>query len=143
MFPPPDGWTTADLVYIWKEVDPVQIVKDLNLPRFKLEQFQVSCDWPATSRPRLTSDWSRRPTATRSPTRGSTAASRWCWCSSGSSPTTSSPSTCPPACSSSCPGSASGWTTGQHCDWWRAGHVITILTSDWWPGRCRPAWRWG
>ena len=47
MFPPPDGWTTADLVYIWKEVDPVQIVKDLNLPRFKLEQFQVSCDWPA------------------------------------------------------------------------------------------------
>ena len=25
----------------------MQIVKDLNLPRFKLEQFQVSCDWPA------------------------------------------------------------------------------------------------
>ena len=37
-----DGWTTADLIYIWKEVDPVQIVKDLNLPRFKLEQFQTT-----------------------------------------------------------------------------------------------------
>ena len=37
-----DGWTTADLVYIWKEIDPVQIVKDLNLPRFKLEQFQTT-----------------------------------------------------------------------------------------------------
>ena len=37
-----DGWTTADLIYIWKEIDPVQIVKDLNLPRFKLEQFQTT-----------------------------------------------------------------------------------------------------
>ena len=56
MFPPPDGWTTADLVYIWKEVDPVQIVKDLNLPRFKLEQFQVSCDWPAGRSPLIGPD---------------------------------------------------------------------------------------
>ena len=37
-----DGWTTADLIYVWKEIDPVQIVKDLNLPRFKLEQFQTT-----------------------------------------------------------------------------------------------------
>ena len=29
-------------MYIWKELDPVQIVKDLNLPRFKLEQFQTT-----------------------------------------------------------------------------------------------------
>ena len=55
-----DGWTTDDLIYKWKDEDPVQvlecsemyfiilmgrlmqIVKDLNLPRFKLEQFQTT-----------------------------------------------------------------------------------------------------
>ena len=36
-----DGWTTADLIYKWKELDPVQIVNDLNLPRFKLERFST------------------------------------------------------------------------------------------------------
>lgn len=34
-----DGWTTADLVFIWKEGDPVQVVKNLHLPRFTLEKF--------------------------------------------------------------------------------------------------------
>ena len=34
-----DGWTTDDLVYKWKTDDPVQMVKDLNLPRFKLEKY--------------------------------------------------------------------------------------------------------
>ncbi|XP_066599786.1 glutamate-gated chloride channel [Prorops nasuta] len=33
------GWTTDDLVFIWKEGDPVQIVKNLHLPRFTLEKF--------------------------------------------------------------------------------------------------------
>ncbi|XP_031336503.1 glutamate-gated chloride channel isoform X1 [Photinus pyralis] len=33
------GWTTADLVFLWKEVDPVQVVKNLHLPRFTLEKF--------------------------------------------------------------------------------------------------------
>ena len=37
-----DGWTTADLIYKWKELDPVQIVNDLNLPRFKLERFSTN-----------------------------------------------------------------------------------------------------
>ena len=25
------------------------------------------------------------------------------------------------------------------CDWWRAGHVTTVLTSDWSPGELQPA----
>ncbi|XP_016840284.1 glutamate-gated chloride channel isoform X6 [Nasonia vitripennis] len=33
------GWTTADLVFLWKEGDPVQVVKNLHLPRFTLEKF--------------------------------------------------------------------------------------------------------
>ncbi|XP_029052725.1 glycine receptor alpha 1 isoform X5 [Osmia lignaria lignaria] len=33
------GWTTDDLVFIWKEGDPVQVVKNLHLPRFTLEKF--------------------------------------------------------------------------------------------------------
>ncbi|XP_043278652.1 glutamate-gated chloride channel isoform X2 [Venturia canescens] len=33
------GWTTDDLVFVWKEGDPVQIVKNLHLPRFTLEKF--------------------------------------------------------------------------------------------------------
>lgn len=34
-----DGWTTNDLVFLWKKDDPVQIVKNLHLPRFTLEKF--------------------------------------------------------------------------------------------------------
>ena len=34
-----DGWTTADLVFLWKDGDPVQVVKSLHLPRFTLEKF--------------------------------------------------------------------------------------------------------
>ncbi|KAK2576487.1 hypothetical protein KPH14_005815 [Odynerus spinipes] len=33
------GWTTSDLVFLWKEGDPVQVVKNLHLPRFTLEKF--------------------------------------------------------------------------------------------------------
>ncbi|XP_076293293.1 glycine receptor alpha 1 isoform X6 [Lasioglossum baleicum] len=33
------GWTTTDLVFLWKEGDPVQVVKNLHLPRFTLEKF--------------------------------------------------------------------------------------------------------
>ncbi|CAG0898491.1 unnamed protein product [Darwinula stevensoni] len=33
------GWTTEDLVFLWKDGDPVQIVKNLHLPRFTLEKF--------------------------------------------------------------------------------------------------------
>lgn len=36
---PIDGWTTNDLVFLWKEGDPVQVVKNLHLPRFTLEKF--------------------------------------------------------------------------------------------------------
>ena len=35
-----DGWATDDLVYKWKDVDPVQIVPGLHLPRFTLEQYK-------------------------------------------------------------------------------------------------------
>ncbi|XP_023319739.1 glutamate-gated chloride channel [Eurytemora carolleeae] len=34
------GWATDDLVYKWKDVDPVQIVPGLHLPRFTLEQYK-------------------------------------------------------------------------------------------------------
>ena len=34
-----DGWTTDDLQYMWKDQEPVQIVKDLHLPRFTLERY--------------------------------------------------------------------------------------------------------
>ena len=34
-----DGWTTDDLQYLWKDSEPVQIVKDLHLPRFTLERY--------------------------------------------------------------------------------------------------------
>nr|QVD39303.1 Glutamate-gated chloride channel [Schistocerca gregaria] len=33
------GWTTDDLVFMWKDGDPVQVVKNLRLPRFTLEKF--------------------------------------------------------------------------------------------------------
>jgi len=33
------GWTTDDLRYQWKTEGPVQIVKDLHLPRFTLEKY--------------------------------------------------------------------------------------------------------
>ena len=40
-----DGWAKDDLIYKWKEKDPVQIVKDLHLPRFTLEQYKSAyCD---------------------------------------------------------------------------------------------------
>ena len=40
MTPCLDGWATDDLVYKWKDVDPVQIVPGLHLPRFTLEQYK-------------------------------------------------------------------------------------------------------
>ncbi|XP_071044107.1 glutamate-gated chloride channel-like isoform X2 [Parasteatoda tepidariorum] len=33
------GYTTEDLVFLWKEGDPVQVTKNLHLPRFTLERF--------------------------------------------------------------------------------------------------------
>ncbi|XP_065582925.1 glutamate-gated chloride channel-like isoform X3 [Artemia franciscana] len=33
------GWTTDDLVFLWRDGDPVQIRKNLHLPRFTLEKF--------------------------------------------------------------------------------------------------------
>lgn len=34
-----DGYTTDDITYKWKEVDPVQIAQGLNLPRFSIEEY--------------------------------------------------------------------------------------------------------
>ena len=34
-----DGWTTDDLKYQWKSEEPVQITRDLHLPRFSLEKY--------------------------------------------------------------------------------------------------------
>ena len=40
-----DGWTIDDLIYEWKTEEPVQIVDNLNLPRFKLEHYDTdSCN---------------------------------------------------------------------------------------------------
>ncbi|XP_054153951.1 glutamate-gated chloride channel-like isoform X1 [Oppia nitens] len=36
------GYTTDDLVFLWKEGDPVQITKNLHLPRFTLEKYLTS-----------------------------------------------------------------------------------------------------
>lgn len=51
-----DGWTTNDLEFVWKDGDPVQVVKNLHLPRFTLEKFRTdscnsktntgTCKWP-------------------------------------------------------------------------------------------------
>lgn len=51
-----DGWTTNDLEFVWKDGDPVQVVKNLHLPRFTLEKFRTDscnsktntgkCKWP-------------------------------------------------------------------------------------------------
>ena len=35
----PDGYTTDDLVFLWKEGDPVQVTSKLNLSRFTLLKF--------------------------------------------------------------------------------------------------------
>lgn len=37
-----DGYTTEDLVFQWKESDPVQVVKNLHLPRFTLQKHHTS-----------------------------------------------------------------------------------------------------
>lgn len=34
-----DGYTTDDLVFLWKEGDPVQVTKNLHLPRFTLQKY--------------------------------------------------------------------------------------------------------
>ncbi|XP_064106297.1 glutamate-gated chloride channel-like isoform X1 [Macrobrachium nipponense] len=33
------GWTTDDLVFLWRKGDPVQVTQNLHLPRFTLEKF--------------------------------------------------------------------------------------------------------
>ena len=38
----PDAWKTDDLIFVWKEGDPVQIDDGLHLPRFTLEKFQTA-----------------------------------------------------------------------------------------------------
>lgn len=35
------GWTTDDLVFLWKDGDPVQVVKNLHLPRFTLQKYHT------------------------------------------------------------------------------------------------------
>lgn len=35
----PDGYTTEDLMFVWKKEDPVQITTNLHLPRFTLEKY--------------------------------------------------------------------------------------------------------
>lgn len=34
-----DGYTTEDLMFVWKKEDPVQITTNLHLPRFTLEKY--------------------------------------------------------------------------------------------------------
>ena len=35
IIPTLDGYTTDDITYLWEEIDPVQLAKGLNLPRYK------------------------------------------------------------------------------------------------------------
>lgn len=40
-----DGWTTEDLVFLWRAGDPVQVAPNMQLPRFALEKFKTdSCN---------------------------------------------------------------------------------------------------
>ena len=36
-----DGWTTEDLVFQWRKGDPVQVAKNMHLPRFMLERYEA------------------------------------------------------------------------------------------------------
>ena len=36
-----DGWTTEDLIFQWKRTDPVQVAKNMHLPRFMLERYEA------------------------------------------------------------------------------------------------------
>lgn len=54
-----DGWTTADLVFLWKEGDPVQVVKNLHLPRFTLEKFLTDYCNSKTNTGKLPNIWIR------------------------------------------------------------------------------------
>lgn len=38
----PDGYTTDDILYLWKSQEPVQIAKNLSLPRFNIENHSAS-----------------------------------------------------------------------------------------------------
>ncbi|XP_046452192.1 glutamate-gated chloride channel-like isoform X1 [Daphnia pulex] len=35
------GWTTEDLVFQWRKGDPVQVAKNMHLPRFMLERYEA------------------------------------------------------------------------------------------------------
>ena len=37
-----DGYTTDDILYLWKDTDPVQIAQNLSLPRFSIENYASS-----------------------------------------------------------------------------------------------------
>ena len=37
-----DGYTTDDILYLWKPTDPVQIAQNLSLPRFSIENYASS-----------------------------------------------------------------------------------------------------
>ena len=63
-----DGWTTNDLIYKWKEINPVQLTKNLSLPGgFKLANYSNhNCDVvTATGRWGRDTDchkgWGKRP----------------------------------------------------------------------------------
>ena len=36
-----DGWTTDDLIFQWKRENPVQVAKNMHLPRFMLEKYEA------------------------------------------------------------------------------------------------------
>lgn len=50
----PDGWTTEDLVFQWKQTDPVQVARNMHLPRFILEKFQTDLCNSITNTGKLT-----------------------------------------------------------------------------------------
>lgn len=112
----PDGWTTTDLIYKWKKQDPVQVVPDLNLPRFKLEKFSTDyCNSKTNTGNHLNAKISLDLHATFSlqQIQANTVVWRCNWFSSVNFRIICWPFTCPLVCWWLCHGSPSGWIQNQ------------------------------
>ena len=54
-----DGWTTEDMVLLWKDSDPVQITRSLFLPKFNLEKYNTDYCNSRTNTGEFAWRWSR------------------------------------------------------------------------------------
>ena len=106
-----DGWTTEDLIFEWREIEPVQVPENMKLPRFIVEKVQTDfCSSNTT-----TGDISANHIPIARMTnylllKGCIRVWKWTCSSSANSPTTWSKSTSRAACWLSYRGCLSGWT---------------------------------